>query len=290
MKCPICSGVTRKMAIKFDSLPEFLEKSDLYDCYSCDLKFIYPIPEKEIKEYYQEQYRLQHDNQFTPTEDYINGRLYVAKKRFGFLKDIIRKYFDEKPSILDIGCSEGSFVQVARDHGCLIHGIDPNKGYVDYANNKYNRGLDNVDLLDYQTNMKYDVITLWHVFEHFTDLYKALDKIKSLLKDNGLLIIQVPNTERRNLSEENVEPEHYYHFTNHNLGIILGKKGFEELKRQTDFLGSHIVNHSIANNVSKFSILKKIIRPVYRLVTPIYNLIFRDMEKGTNATMVVRKR
>jgi 2-polyprenyl-3-methyl-5-hydroxy-6-metoxy-1,4-benzoquinol methylase len=42
-------------------------------------------------------------------------------------------------------------------------------------------------------NRKYDMITLWHVLEHFLEPIEELKKIKELLTPNGILLIEVPN-------------------------------------------------------------------------------------------------
>ncbi|CEN43621.1 hypothetical protein CCAN2_1060004 [Capnocytophaga canimorsus] len=39
----------------------------------------------------------------------------------------------------------------------------------------------------------FDVITLWHVLEHIPDLENEIQKINSLLKEDGILIVAVPN-------------------------------------------------------------------------------------------------
>ena len=42
-------------------------------------------------------------------------------------------------------------------------------------------------------NKKFDVITMWHVLEHVENLQEYIQQIKELLKENGTLIIAVPN-------------------------------------------------------------------------------------------------
>ena len=42
-------------------------------------------------------------------------------------------------------------------------------------------------------NSSYDIITMWHVLEHLSEPGKTLKRVRSLLKDDGLLFIAVPN-------------------------------------------------------------------------------------------------
>ena len=44
-----------------------------------------------------------------------------------------------------------------------------------------------------ENNKKYDVITMWHVLEHVSNLKEYIKRLNALLNTNGTLIIAVPN-------------------------------------------------------------------------------------------------
>ena len=48
-------------------------------------------------------------------------------------------------------------------------------------------------LEDAKEDVQYDIIVLIQTFEHVSDPVKSIDKITRLLKDDGLLFIEVPN-------------------------------------------------------------------------------------------------
>ena len=78
---------------------------------------------------------------------------------------------------------------------------------------------------------KYDLITMIHSLEHFTDIDKVIENAKKMLKKDGFLYIEVPDAER--YSKTDSVPytmytlEHIYHFnkdTMKNLGNAFGLK------------------------------------------------------------------
>jgi 2-polyprenyl-3-methyl-5-hydroxy-6-metoxy-1,4-benzoquinol methylase len=70
--------------------------------------------------------------------------------------------------LLDVGCGDGAFLEVARDAGCHVNGVDSSSQMV---RNAHERGLD-VELADALEHLaslpseSIDVITCLHVVEH----------------------------------------------------------------------------------------------------------------------------
>ena len=65
--------------------------------------------------------------------------------------------------------------------------------YYVIANKKTNNAVHHIGQLDYYSAQCFDVITLWHVSEHVSDLNSYISQLHKLLKDNGRLIVAVPN-------------------------------------------------------------------------------------------------
>ncbi len=110
---------------------------------------------------------------------------YLAKKKF-VLSTLEKEPRDSK--ILDMGCGEGVFLEELISRGFRnVQGIDLN-----YCSNLVKRG----DILATGFPEKeFDIILLLDVIEHlsFSDQEKALEEIKRILKDEGKLIISIPN-------------------------------------------------------------------------------------------------
>jgi len=107
---------------------------------------------------------------------------------------IIKKY-KTQGSLLDIGAGKGEFLLAAKKSGYTIFGIEPSKGLSEYANNQNNLNITHGFLEDLQIpKIKYDIITMNHVFEHVENPHELLTLIKSFMKKDALLFIEVPNT------------------------------------------------------------------------------------------------
>jgi predicted SAM-dependent methyltransferase len=79
----------------------------------------------------------------------------------------------------------------------------------------------------------FDVITMWHSLEHFTDPRHIIEKAKALLKPGGALMLGLPNhssLDRRFFEDcwNGYEiPLHLYHFSPKSIETMLRRAGFE---------------------------------------------------------------
>jgi SAM-dependent methyltransferase len=94
-------------------------------------------------------------------------------------------------NLLDIGCSNGIFLDLVNKNNIQTHGIELNKKEYEISSKKHN--VDCASIFSYSSKIKYDCITMWDVIEHIKDTHKLLRKIKSLLNPNGLFFFQTPN-------------------------------------------------------------------------------------------------
>jgi len=117
------------------------------------------------------------------------------------------------PSILDIGCGDGSFLLEAKAQGWRVAGVER---FPDAARAA---GLTIATDTDELQGQQFDCITLWHSLEHMTEPGKMLKQIKALLKQDGKVIIAIPDSDGwqaklfgRYWLHLDV-PRHLYHFT-----------------------------------------------------------------------------
>lgn len=110
--------------------------------------------------------------------------------------------------------------------------------------------IDNYDIGDVDVNRrKYDLLLISHVMEHVYDLNNFLDKIKVNMNSNGIVYIEVPNSERYNLMHydvplQEINIEHINFFSKHSLAKlmvlnnftpILIEDGSFEIKQNTEY-------------------------------------------------------
>ncbi len=161
-------------------------------------------------------------------------------------------------SILDYGCGTGEFLNICQQKGWEIAGIEPSEDARLQAinTNKINIYADIFEILEEnqkktvensekdslenntQETIKkqFDFITLWHVLEHVHDLDNTIKAFYDLLKEDGFLLIAVPNhaTQEAGYYKEYWAgydvPRHLYHFTPKTIEKLLKKFDFEVIQ------------------------------------------------------------
>ena len=99
--------------------------------------------------------------------------------------------------LLDIGAGKGEFIRAAIRSGFEARGIEPSVNFAAYASDELKlpvrQGyLDKPGLFDVE---KFDVVTLFHVLEHVHQPHELIALLRTYMKEDGLLLIEVPNTE-----------------------------------------------------------------------------------------------
>ncbi|WP_041913719.1 class I SAM-dependent methyltransferase [Capnocytophaga canimorsus] len=196
-----------------------------------DLYQTTPLPQN-LGKYYESEAYISH----TDSKKTLFDKVYQTVKNINLKSKIriISKYKKQKIQLLDIGAGTGDFVL-----GCKkqmqweVWGIEPNEKARKVAEKKQIRLLKNYDDLKEKS---FDVITLWHVLEHIPDLENEIQKINSLLKEDGILIVAVPNYKSWDAQHYKQfwaaydVPRHLWHFSKTSIQKIFTKKGFELLE------------------------------------------------------------
>jgi len=98
--------------------------------------------------------------------------------------------------VLDIGCSTGAITKdianIVGPTGYVV-GIDNTASFIEEGKNLFsdirNLELLHCDLLDFESDQKFDLIVSARTFQWISTLDTAIDKLKSLLKPNGQISI-----------------------------------------------------------------------------------------------------
>lgn len=227
--CPGCG--TAEFYIAFDEPPFRIVR-----CRKCSLVFLgNPPPEEAL---YEEYYSSEE-----PREDEyrIGSQNPRMRELFAINAQRIKRIHRLKPdgSLLDIGCGRGYFLRTATELGYRTYGIDVSEKAVAYAGRVFDvradvRSMENL----LETGEQFDVITLWHVLEHFVDPFAALRQIRQLLRPDGLCIVEVPNVRSMKflLSRTKWEGGNHplYHrtfFSAKTLQAALEDSGFSDVRR-----------------------------------------------------------
>lgn len=126
----------------------------------------------------------------------LSANDYAVKSRF----ELIHKYSNlQGKRILDIGCGNGVYSIEMAKYASSVIGIDINPDAIRQAlSNKESQHVDNInfycsDVGEFEHKEKFDIITMIEVLEHIPDDKEMLLYLRRFLKDDGELILFVPN-------------------------------------------------------------------------------------------------
>jgi 2-polyprenyl-3-methyl-5-hydroxy-6-metoxy-1,4-benzoquinol methylase len=158
----------------------------------------------------------------------------------------IAETLDELPvklKILEVGCGYGYALELFRDFGFDSYGIEANSARVAECNRRglNVRLLTSSDLSPLNNVAPFDLIYSCHVFEHISDLKELMRNCISLLSDDGLMYIEVPNA----IISENIfyrahSPAHCHLFSIKSLEYLFTSNGMKVVRVFADY-NIHII-------------------------------------------------
>lgn len=228
--CPICDNTE---FIHFSLIKDhFLSKEDfkLSQCKSCGFVFTNPRPQaNDLAKYYLSEDYFSHSKK----KKGIITVLYEAVKKYSLGKKFHLINHHKKPGdILDIGCGTGEFLYYMKNKGWKTLGIEPAEKPRNFAIENYQLDIKPEEEIKQIVPKTFDLITMWHVLEHIPDLNQRIEQIYSILKDDGILIIAIPNylsldaLYYKNFWAGFDVPRHLYHFSPATISKILSKHHF----------------------------------------------------------------
>ncbi len=214
--CPVCKGTNLSSFLDCKDHTVSRETFTIVKCKSCGFKFTNPRPEiKDLGKYYESPDYVSHSKS---TKGFINSLYHVAK-HYSLLKKIqLINSLSKKGKILDYGCGTGDFLNACKVSGWEVSGIEPNKLARNTSKELLKSDIKSELLENSFDKESFNIITLWHVLEHVSELDKTVETILSFLKPNGILLIAVPNCNSYDAQIYNKYwaaydvPRHLYHF------------------------------------------------------------------------------
>jgi SAM-dependent methyltransferase len=129
--------------------------------------------------------------------------------------------------VLDIGCSEGSFLDLFRQAGWACTGIEPS-AYAAFARQHYglnvHRGV--FEAIEVSP-ASFDLVTALRVLEHVAEPRLVLQRVGTILRPGGRLYLEVPDAWKpRHRLDEFLGAQHLRLFTAGSLTQLLQSAGF----------------------------------------------------------------
>ena len=196
-----------------------LEKWKHYDILKTE-----PVPEN-LSAYYKSEDYISHTDASKSFTDklYNTVKAYMLQKKVGW---ILKE--KSKGKLLDIGAGTGDFLNAASRY-YEVNGVEPSEIARENAKRK------NLELHSTLSEISdtYDVISMWHVLEHVPDLDHQIEEFHRLLKDDGILVIAVPNFKSKDaeIYKEHWAafdvPRHLWHFSKIGIQTLFLENGFQ---------------------------------------------------------------
>ncbi|MFN7647337.1 MAG: class I SAM-dependent methyltransferase [Acidobacteriota bacterium] len=193
--CPACGhGDYKSLFHGTDRLYATTTRSfTIVECTQCRLLRLFPQPEPaELGRYYPANYWFNPvaNPAASPEERY---RRFVLNDHVRFVERAIEAAGERGP-VLDVGCGGGLFLRLLRERGHRVVGLDfsIDAARVAWEQNRVPALCATLSRAPLAPRT-FSTITMFHVLEHLYDPIGYCDAARELLRDDGRLVIQVPN-------------------------------------------------------------------------------------------------
>lgn len=182
VNCPFCNSNRTKLHEKFGPELQFT----YVECLDCELIYHSPRPKYDevfLKDAYEEYFV------FNPNYQYTEKSLSSWNKE---LQEIL-KFDKNRTAMLDIGSCAGDFLKVAQKEYNHCVGVEVAENMAKFTEEQLKVKVHVGSYVDIDFNEKYSCIHMSHVIEHIPNPHEWIKKTKTILDDNGILVMSVPN-------------------------------------------------------------------------------------------------
>ena len=270
--CPLC-GSSQAKAL-------FAQRGySLMACGVCELFFIDPYPRD-----------IDRQHEVVATHAYEDFQLLDTAKHYEYEVNFYRKYFDliereclQATSILDIGCGCGHLLErLAARPGLYRAGVELNRQRAEQARRVAHCEVFDMPIEDFPPTKHFDVITLINVFSHIPGIDRLFEKLRSLLNENGKIILKTGEMSRDVKKSAIFDweiPDHLQFLGLNTLEFLAQKHGFEiQTHRRTALSkelfapgtwrmkGRSVVRNGIKSTVARVSFALPVLEQIYELI------------------------
>lgn len=230
--CPLCgASAARTLFVAADRLIGRPGEFPVVRCDGCGLVFLRPRPAPwRLGDFYPDEY---YPLSYEPSAEGHAVAGYLLAMVLGWTREQNLR----EPSLLDIGCGTGLFLNLARQAGMRVQGIEMSPSAAAYARGKYDLEVHCGTIEDAGlAGCSFDIITMWQVLEHLPQPVAALRQAARALRSGGVLLLTVPNFEsieahffgHRWYSLD--APRHLYQFTPSTIARALNTAGLKPVR------------------------------------------------------------
>lgn len=162
---------------------------------------------------------------------YSDKRRPMSNYPLKLAKELIKRDKIKKKSILlDVGCGRGDMLKAFKANEMIVEGVDLSEESINLLSpiKVHQKNLEE-EILEGKSKY-YDIIFSKSLIEHLKSPLKFIQNCKSLLKDDGCLIILTPSWYHHNFGPFYLDYTHVTPFTLHSLRDIGMLAGFSNVK------------------------------------------------------------
>ena len=225
--CPVCLNEGTNPFLSCVDYTVSKKSFEIVSCSKCGFKHTSPRPtEEEIGPYYKSEEYISHTN---TNKGLVNSIYQLVRSRTLKSKFNLLQQNTNGNSLLDYGCGAGVFLDFVKQNGWKALGVEQDSETRNAAINNFDLDIISADQIKTLDKNQFDAITLWHVLEHVHRLDETINILKDSLKDDGLLVVAVPNPASHDAKHYEElwaaydVPRHLYHFEPNNIKQLFSR-------------------------------------------------------------------
>ncbi|MBL6730908.1 MAG: class I SAM-dependent methyltransferase [Bacteroidia bacterium] len=234
--CPICNHSSFK---HFLNVPDWLVSKEVFElkqCEKCQFVFTANAPlESEAGPYYNSEEYVEHSD---TSSGLIYSIYHVARRVMLNFKYLKIKRLRTGKKLLDVGSGSGYFMNFMKKKGYEVTGVEISEKAANLCENNFGiKAHSPTEFVQGKLDTNYNIISLWHVFEHVYDYDTYFELFSKSLDEKGYLILALPNNDSPDAKMYQEfwggydTPRHIWHFTPKTIELFADKRGFKIVKK-----------------------------------------------------------
>lgn len=188
--CPLCG------CPNYQAVFNIGKDKKIVRCKSCSMVYLNPMPtQKEMKVFYNSKYFFHKEGIKYGYGNYLELESLFHVMYRNWLKQLV-PYLENNQKqikILEVGCAAGYFLDIAKQAGYDVYGIEPSpigtRAQNEYGEHIY---LSTFEETEFQNNF-FDLVVFFDLLEHIDNPIMFFDKVVSYLKPGGVIVLTTPN-------------------------------------------------------------------------------------------------
>lgn len=230
--CPLCGCNDCRPYMKCTDYTISHEQYDLAQCTDCKVVFTQnPPSDNDLENYDKVSIRQKLGDK---PEGLVNRLYYHMRSAMLPRKARIveRQAYRNSGTLLNYGAKTGFFSSVMEKRGWNVTSVEKYHEERVFSLEMFHHRMIDLHEMSLLHEQSFDVITLWHVFEHNGQPGQLLDRFYSLLRPNGILIMACPNICSADAAHYGPYwaaydvPRHLWHFNPESICNLAGRHGF----------------------------------------------------------------